>query len=133
MPRSLRRLSCLLAVAAVPLVAACGSDDDPAPAAASAPQYAAKSAPPPAARSGLNVDMAGSQFAPAQIEAAVGETIRWTNGDAIAHTVTAMDGAGFDSGTVEGGGAFSYTTKRAGRISYLCELHPGMTGTIVVR
>ena len=55
--------------------------------------------------------MAASQFAPAKITASVGQTIRWTNSDAIAHTATATEGAGFDSGTIEGGGEFTYTTR----------------------
>ena len=74
--------------------------------------------------------MAASQFAPAKVTASVGQTIRWTNSDAIAHTVTATDGAGFDSGRSRAAASSAYTTRKAGRISYLCEFHPGMTGTI---
>ena len=135
MPRS--RYACLLALAALPLVAACGgADDEPAPARSASSTYeTAPAAPAPAeaAAGELVVDMAASQFAPATVTASVGQTLRWTNSDAIAHTVTATDGAGFDSGTVEGGGEFSYTTRKAGQISYLCEFHPGMTGTITVQ
>jgi plastocyanin len=128
MPRS--RFACLLVLAALPLAAACGSDDDPAPAkAASSPAPAAQDTAP----TELVVDMAASQFAPAKITASVGQTIRWTNSDAIAHTATATEGAGFDSGTIEGGGEFTYTTRKAGQISYVCVFHPGMTGTITVR
>jgi plastocyanin len=141
MPRS--RYACLLALAALPLVAACGGDDDPAPArAASAPASSSTyesapaepaSAPAEAAADELVVDMAASQFAPATVTAKVGQTIRWTNSDAIAHTVTATEGAGFDSGTVEGGGEFTYTTRKPGQISYVCDFHPGMTGSITVQ
>ena len=137
MPRS--RYACLLALAALPLVAACGGADDDARARPAGLLHLRTTAPRPrprpreAAAGELVVDMAASQFAPAQVTVAVGQTIRWTNSDAIAHTVTATDGAGFDSGTVEGGGEFTYTTRKAGRISYLCEFHPGMTGTITVQ
>jgi plastocyanin len=134
MPRS--RFACLLVLAALPLAAACGSDDDPASAkAASFPAPAAQDTAPAddAAPAELVVDMAASQFAPAKITASVGQTIRWTNSDAIAHTATATEGAGFDSGTIEGGGEFTYTTRKAGQISYVCVFHPGMTGTITVR
>jgi plastocyanin len=61
-----------------------------------------------------------------------GQTIRWSNADAIAHTVTATSGASFDSQTIEAGGEFRWTT-HSGRVSYLCRSHPGMTATIVVR
>ena len=135
MPRS--RYACLLALAALPLVAACGGADDesrPRPAGLlDLRDRSGRARPAEAAAGELVVDMAASQFAPATVTATVGQTIRWTNSDAIAHTVTATDGAGFDSGTVEGGGEFSYTTRKAGQISYLCEFHPGMTGTITVQ
>jgi plastocyanin len=62
-----------------------------------------------------------------------GQTIRWSNADAIAHTVTATSRASFDSQTIEAGGEFRWTTTHSGRVSYLCRFHPGMTATIVVR
>ncbi len=41
-------------------------------------------------------------------------------------------GATFDSGALSPGASFSYTTKKAGTIAYLCSFHQGMTGQIVV-
>jgi plastocyanin len=61
-----------------------------------------------------------------------GQTIRWSNADAIAHTVTATSGASFDSQTIEAGDEFRWTITRSGRVSYLCR-SMGMTATIVVR
>ena len=138
-----RPLALLVALAAVPALAACGSDDDsPATAAGGgtlkyqgqakdkAEDKGAVIAP---AAADITVDMKDSQFAPAAITAKVGQKITWTNSDPIAHTATATENAKFDSGTIDGGGTFEYVTKKAGTISYVCDFHPGMTGTITVK
>lgn len=77
------------------------------------------------------VNMAGTTFAPGDLQLQVGDTVTFVNDDAIAHTATADDGT-FDSGTMEPGATFAFTAEKAGTISYLCEFHPGMTGTITV-
>jgi plastocyanin len=139
MKRPLTRSVCLLALAAVPVLAACGSDDGTTSAASSAGGAVSyqKAGKPAAAAApsagGIQVALKNSQFAPAAINAKVGQTVTWKNTDAIAHTVTASANAKFDSGTLEPGGTFSYVTKRAGTISYVCDFHPGMTGTITVQ
>jgi plastocyanin len=135
MPRHVLRLPCLLALAAFPLLAACGGEDDDAAAAfayAAAPVEQAP-AEAPAATGDVVVDMASSQFAPAKVTVTAGQSVRWSNQDAVAHTVTATDGAAFASGTIEGGGEFAWEATGAGQVSYLCEFHPGMTGTITVQ
>ena len=73
----------LLALAGVPLLAACG-DEGTAP----APVQRAAAAPP-----ALVVDLTASQFSPASVRARVGEQITFVNRDAIAHTATATSGA----------------------------------------
>jgi plastocyanin len=132
----------LLALLAVPALAACGSDDKPAPAASGGGatlkyQSKAKSQEQPAALAPaagtIGVDLKNTQFVPAAIKAKVGQKITWTNSDAIAHTVTATENAKFDSGTMEAGAKFEYVAKQAGTISYVCDFHPGMTGTITVQ
>jgi plastocyanin len=140
-------MACLLALAGVPLLAACGADDPALPSPPAAPAAAVQTAPTigrypapapalpaEAPTSRIEVRMAASQFEPAQLTVAEGQTVRWSNADAVAHTVTATSGAAaFDSGTIEGGGEFTWAATRAGRVSYACEFHPGMTGTIVVQ
>jgi plastocyanin len=136
------RTLALLALAAVPALAACGSDDSGSATAAGGgtvkvqtktDSKASKPAAIVPAATDIKVNLSSSQFDPAAITAKVGQKIVWTNADPIAHTVTATDNAKFDSGTLEAGGTFSYVTKKAGSISYVCEFHPGMTGTITVR
>jgi plastocyanin len=97
-----------------------------APAPATKPAEAASSAKP------IEVDVKDNVFAPATIHAKVGQKITWNMRGQVAHTVTAIEGAKFDSGALSPGASFSYTTKKAGTIAYLCSFHQGMTGQIVV-
>jgi plastocyanin len=97
-----------------------------APAPATKPAQAAASVKP------IEVDVKDNVFAPATIHAKVGQKITWNMAGQVAHTVTATDGAKFDSGALQPGDSFSYVTKKAGTIAYLCSFHQGMTGQIVV-
>jgi plastocyanin len=81
---------------------------------------------------GATVSVQDNTFEPGTIRAKVGDTITWTNDGAVAHTVTATDGADFDSGTLAPGKSFTFTADKAGTISYVCNFHAGMQGTIEV-
>ena len=67
----------------------------------------------------------------------VGTTIKWTNLDGIAHTVTSgipgSPSGVFDSGNINPQGTFSYTFNQAGVFNYYCKIHSSMTGTITVQ
>ena len=71
-------------------------------------------------------------FTPATLTVTAGDTVTWTNLDAIAHTVTSTTGA-FDSGSLDQGDSFSLTFTTPGTYDYLCTPHPSMTGSIVVQ
>ena len=75
------------------------------------------------------ITMAGSTFTPGTIDLKVGDTVTFVNDDEIAHTATSSE---FDSGTMDAGARFEFTASKAGKISYVCSFHPGMTGTINV-
>ena len=111
----------VLAVAA--LIAGCGGSD-----------YGDSAGQPAAAKGAettdVIVEMTGSSFAPATVEANVGDTISFVNKDEIAHNATA-DGE-LDSGTIAAGATFDFKPTKAGTISYVCTFHPGMTGTLNV-
>ena len=77
------------------------------------------------------VEIVDFSFSPGTIEVTVGTTVTWTNNDSAPHTVTADDGA-FDSGEIAQGGTFSFTFDTAGTYTYFCEIHPDMTGSVVV-
>jgi plastocyanin len=86
-----------------------------------------------AAGSGRNhVTIRDFAFAPADLDVAASTEVTWTNDDPAPHTVTAEDGS-FDSGTLEPGQTFSVSVQSNGPVTYRCEIHPDMVGTITVR
>jgi plastocyanin len=88
-----------------------------------------------AARADVKIDMKDIKYVPAAATAKVGDTVLWTNSDAVAHTVTKTGGPGpaFDSGTIPAGGTYTQTMKAPGRIDYVCTIHPNQTGTLTVK
>ena len=65
----------------------------------------------------------------------------WTNKDSVQHTITsgkpgsADSGKEFDSGLtklINPGATFEHTFTKAGTFTYYCQLHPTMTGTVIV-
>jgi plastocyanin len=86
----------------------------------------------PAGAASRAVSIDGFAYDPDPLTIEVGDTVTWTNDDAIAHTVTADDGA-FDSGSLAGDATFERTFATAGTFAYHCTVHEAMTGTIVVR
>jgi plastocyanin len=131
-----------LAVLALVIIATgCGGSSGSDASGAAAPAQnatGALTAPAPATKPAgaslkpIAVAVKDNLFAPATIHAKVGQKITWNMDGQVSHTVTATDGAKFDSGALQPGDSFSYTTKKAGTIAYLCSFHQGMTGQIVV-
>lgn len=87
--------------------------------------------PPPPVAAG-DVGMAGMSFSPSPFTVKVGTSVKWTNNDNTAHTVTSNDGTTFSSGTIAVGASFSFTPTVAGSFLYHCNFHGGMTGTLTV-
>ena len=83
----------------------------------------------------VTIDMKDIKYVPAAATAKVGDTVLWTNSDAVAHTVTKTGGPGpnFDSGTIPAGGTYAQTVKMPGKIDYVCTIHPNQTGTLTVQ
>ena len=77
------------------------------------------------------VSIQGFAFSPKTVSISVGDRVTWRNEDATAHTAT--DSGKFDTGDIGPGGAKSVTFNAAGTYSYICAIHPTMTGTVVVR
>jgi plastocyanin len=78
------------------------------------------------------VSIAGQAFNPRSVTVSVGDSVTWTNADAVAHTATADD-ASFDTGNIAAGGSDSITFATAGSFAYHCAIHPAMTGTVTVQ
>ena len=77
------------------------------------------------------VAISGFSFSPRDVTVSVGDSVTWTNSDAQAHTATADDGS-FDTDSIGNGASKSVTFSTAGTFAYHCEIHPTMTGTVVV-
>ena len=71
-------------------------------------------------------------FNPAEVTAAVGETITWTNSDSAGHTATLDDGS-CDTGTIAPDASGGLVFDTAGTYTYHCTIHPNMTGSITIQ
>jgi plastocyanin len=72
-------------------------------------------------------------FTPDKVTVTVGSTVTWTNSDTqVQHTVTSDSGGTLDSGPLSSGQSYGKQFDTAGTYAYHCEIHQGMTGTIVV-
>jgi plastocyanin len=118
------------------LAVACGGDSS----SPSSPSPTPSPTPPPATGGPsstvtipMGAEVLGNRaFTPDNLEIAVGTTVTWMNTDSVAHTSTSNT-SGWDSGTISPGRQFSFTYPTAGTFAYHCAIHPGMTGTVVVR
>lgn len=77
------------------------------------------------------VSIANFAFNPATTTVPAGGAVTWRNDDPAPHTVTADDGQ-FDSGILDPGASFSWTFSAPGSVSYHCQVHPSMTGSVNV-
>jgi plastocyanin len=77
--------------------------------------------------------MIDDRFYPVTMTVPVGSTVTWVNNGADWHNV-ASSAAGFDSGRVAPGEAFSFTFEVAGTYRFVCRHHglAGMNGEVVV-
>lgn len=71
-------------------------------------------------------------YHPAELVAAVGDTVVWVNEDIVPHTATSRAG-GWDTGSLEAGGRRALQVTQRGEQPYDCTFHPGMQGRLVVR
>jgi plastocyanin len=86
-------------------------------------------APRPAAANGSTVAITGFAFKPARLNVKAGTVVTWRNSDPAPHTAT---GKGFSSPQLAKGGTYRRRFTQPGTYAYLCALHPGMRGTVVV-
>jgi plastocyanin len=132
-----------LVVGAVLVFAACsssGSTAAPSAAASSAEASTAASVPPAGGGAACAQSSATGQvavavkdfaFNPADIQAKVGDTIAFTNGDSAPHTATLDDGS-CSTGTISPSASDGLTFTAAGTYAFHCKIHSQMKGTITV-
>jgi plastocyanin len=125
----------LLLLALVALAAAgCGSSNKSSSSSSSSstPATTSSSSGGTAAPSGgktVTIDMKNIAFNPKNVTVKVGTTVKWVNQDSVPHNVT---GGPLHSPTFGNGGSFTYKAAKAGKISYVCTIHPNMTATLNV-
>jgi plastocyanin len=85
----------------------------------------------PAAAGKAEVRIDNFSFSPATLTVKAGTHITWTNGDEIPHTVVSDDHS-FKSKVLGSGEKFTFTAGKPGTYSYICSIHPNMTGKWVV-
>ena len=132
-------LALILACLALGLVAAgCGGDDDNG--GSSGDSGASKSEEPASGGGGgAQVGMENVQFTPKDLTVKPGETITFTNDEAVPHDVHKTSGPGEDfssgdTGGMQQGDTFKVTLDKPGKYEYVCNVHaPGMAGTITVK
>jgi plastocyanin len=71
-------------------------------------------------------------FVPREITIAVGTQVTWLNRDATIHSIVSEDKL-FSSRGLDTGDRFAAAFDHAGDFSYVCSLHPFMTGIVHVR
>jgi plastocyanin len=71
-------------------------------------------------------------FAPGNLSVPKGTSLKVTNADGTAHTLTARDDS-FNTGDLDGGQTTTVALKRSGTFEYYCKIHNYMTGTLVVK
>ncbi len=79
------------------------------------------------------IDIADFKYKPVSVTVTAGSKVSWVNNDAAPHTATAPGSDGFDTGTLKQGDRRTLTLRRAGTYAYICEFHPFMKATVVVR
>lgn len=79
-----------------------------------------------------SVSIKNSAFSVGTLKISAGTTVKWTNNDAMNHTVTADDGS-FDSGNIAPGASYTKTFSTKGTFAYHCSIHTGMKATVEVQ
>ena len=127
-------LSCLALLATAP---GCGDDEEDGGGSAQTTQEPADpgmGSGGAAAADTVRVGMKDIEYVPQDVKVKAGGTVKWTNSDAVTHTVTKESGPGgkFDSGNMAVGATFEQKFDTPGKVDYVCTIHPNQTGTVTV-
>jgi amicyanin len=140
----LRKLSNVIASAAVLALVACGSTSSaaagpmrhtasPSPAMTGSPSTSPSTLPsgtPGVATT--QVAISNYEFHPASIRVKQGSTVTWTQEDGDVHNVKFTGAGGVVSPVLRKGETFRHTFDTTGTYPYICSIHPYMHGTVVV-
>jgi plastocyanin len=77
------------------------------------------------------IKIEGMKFVPEVLTVSPGDLVVWQNTDLVPHTAVAAPR--FDSGPIAPDASFKVTLSQPGEIHYVCTIHPGMAGQILVQ
>lgn len=80
----------------------------------------------------VDINIAKFAYGPKEITIAPGTKVVWINHDETPHTVTSSDKS-FGSKGLDTDDKFEHTFASEGDFSYICTVHPFMTGVVHVR
>lgn len=122
-----------IAVPIIAFAAACGGGGDGGSPNNSPTGPSNPGNPNPTAPTNTNaVNIGDDFFSPGSIQVAPGTTVTWTWPSGVSiHNVTFTDGN--SSGDKGPGGSYSRTFNTEGTFNYLCTLHGGMNGSVLVK
>ena len=130
MRRSITIGACL-AFAALP-IAGCGGDDEGTSTGTQQEKTATQAEAVPAV---VSVSIGDNFYKPKDVSIKVGQSVKWRNDGAVAHTVTSDGDSSvkFDSGTLEPRGVYALKPGSRGKLTYSCTIHGKVqSGTITV-
>jgi plastocyanin len=127
----MRKTMMLVAVLAL-LATACGGDEGSTTTAGEQPTTTGATTTDPVGGPGetVAVEISGFAFRPDSITVLVGSTVEWTNADTTDHTTSASDSS--FNGNLAAGATFQAQMDTPGTFEYMCQIHMGMTGEVVV-
>jgi plastocyanin len=120
-----------VAVAALALLAGCGQEGAPA-GPPTLPQVSKRDIAAQESGKAVQGIIEDTAFVPQRLTVPVGGSVTWTNEDPFAHNVKAEQGDSFSSPDLRQGDTFTQKFDQAGTVHYICTIHPGMTGTVIV-
>jgi plastocyanin len=82
--------------------------------------------------------LAKNCFSPGILNVMAGTKVGWKNTDRVSHTITSglntdsQKGTIFDSGVIQPGNQFEFTFDNLGTYNFFCQIHPWLTGQVIV-
>jgi plastocyanin len=79
------------------------------------------------------VEIQGMTFNPTVLKVARGDTVVWVNGDMVPHTASGSGKPAWSTGTLAQDESGQYVPRDSGIAAYFCELHPVMSGKLIIQ
>ncbi len=89
------------------------------------------SASAPVAGRAVTIAITDFKYKPVTLTVKAGSKVTWINNDGAPHTATAA--GDFDTGTLKKGESKTLKLAKQGTYAYICQFHPFMKATVVVR